>query len=603
MNSRKRQYGLAFLAATLAFIVYSWSAAPSVGINDAGELAGAAATLGIAHPTGYPLFILLAHAWTWLPIPGSTIHALNLFAAFCVACAVALFFDLALLLLRRLFPDQPHAVFAAFCSALLFAFARTVWDQATGIEVYSLHLFLLLLNLRLFLAAVFDDTDQRRWWLLWAACLGLAFANHMTTIMLAPAMLFLYFFRMGIGWRAWKCIGWMLLPFVAALSIYVYLPWRSSGAFPFQTPPEFDWGGVGRGLYWFSYHVTGRQYGTGMWSGEIAPQAKTLASVFFHQFAFIGVIPMLLGIWMVFKRERRLGVFFLLLVIGCLGYALTYRIYDIANYFLLAFIALLACTAIGLMALAAWRPMLIAALALPVIALTTNWNHCSDRGDYRVEDYVRCLMDNVEPNAIVITGQWEQAAAPFFYLQRVEHYRPDVVLVERNLLHRSWYVEQLRRWYPEFMQGSPEAMNILQRAIERFEQSGWWDDDCIAAEVGMINAWITDNFYQRPVYVTPDVLHKRTTVGEGLMRIPEGLALRFWPDPAATPPIKTDLHLDRFIAYRKHHDSLDALDMVKYARECIGMAITSASLNNQQSAVQALTPLMQKLNAILTTPD
>src|SRR5579872_4422903 len=72
----------------IAFIVYLLTLAPSVVFIDSGELATVAATLGIAHPTGYPLFSIVGYLFTHLPIGGSAVYKANLMAGF--FCAVGI---------------------------------------------------------------------------------------------------------------------------------------------------------------------------------------------------------------------------------------------------------------------------------------------------------------------------------------------------------------------------------------------------------------------------------------------------------------------------------------------------------------------------------
>src|SRR5712692_813729 len=192
VRSRNR---LGFTAAAIALLVYSLTANRSVTFTDSGELAAVSATLGIAHPTGYPLFTIVGNLWSKIPIPFSPVRKLNLFAAFCTAVSVFLFYKIMLVLLdgicqgaavskstrkgaRRadglaavapLDSSQRHC-FTALWTALAYAFARTVWEQATSTEVYSLHLVMLQASILLFLRA-----DRPRRFLLWAFFLGLAF--------------------------------------------------------------------------------------------------------------------------------------------------------------------------------------------------------------------------------------------------------------------------------------------------------------------------------------------------------------------------------------------------------------------------------------------
>src|SRR5437764_15450488 len=69
----------------ISFIVYLQTLAPAVPFIDGGELATVCATLGIAHPTGYPLFSLIGYLFAHLPIAGHVIMRVNIMSAFFVA--------------------------------------------------------------------------------------------------------------------------------------------------------------------------------------------------------------------------------------------------------------------------------------------------------------------------------------------------------------------------------------------------------------------------------------------------------------------------------------------------------------------------------------
>jgi hypothetical protein len=56
---------------------------------DGGDLITAAYTLGIPHPTGYPLYVLLARLFTFLPW-GGIAYRVNLMSAFFAAATVPL---------------------------------------------------------------------------------------------------------------------------------------------------------------------------------------------------------------------------------------------------------------------------------------------------------------------------------------------------------------------------------------------------------------------------------------------------------------------------------------------------------------------------------
>ena len=83
-NKTGNRFYFASGALLLSLIVFLVTAAPGVTFTDAGELAGVCTSLGVAHPTGYPLFTIMGHLWTLLPIAESPVFELNLFAGMLV---------------------------------------------------------------------------------------------------------------------------------------------------------------------------------------------------------------------------------------------------------------------------------------------------------------------------------------------------------------------------------------------------------------------------------------------------------------------------------------------------------------------------------------
>ncbi|MEJ2495676.1 MAG: DUF2723 domain-containing protein, partial [Ignavibacteriaceae bacterium] len=75
----------------VVFIIYLFTLAPSVVQIDSGELATVQATLGIAHPTGYPLYTIVGYLFSLIPLPFTKIYQLNLLAALYCSAGVSVF--------------------------------------------------------------------------------------------------------------------------------------------------------------------------------------------------------------------------------------------------------------------------------------------------------------------------------------------------------------------------------------------------------------------------------------------------------------------------------------------------------------------------------
>ena len=70
-----------------SFVLYIRTLAPSLLFGDSAEFQTIAYTLGMGHPTGYPIYILLAKLFTIIPV-GDVAYRVNLFSAFCAALTV-----------------------------------------------------------------------------------------------------------------------------------------------------------------------------------------------------------------------------------------------------------------------------------------------------------------------------------------------------------------------------------------------------------------------------------------------------------------------------------------------------------------------------------
>ena len=73
----------------VALLLYSWTLAPTVTLTDSGELIVVARGLGIAHPPGVPLWIILAHLASLVPL-GNIAQRINFSSALFAALTCAM---------------------------------------------------------------------------------------------------------------------------------------------------------------------------------------------------------------------------------------------------------------------------------------------------------------------------------------------------------------------------------------------------------------------------------------------------------------------------------------------------------------------------------
>ena len=185
LASSRLDYALALLTALLAFVLYLRTLAPGVLGGDSGEFQFAAWLGGFAHPTGYPLYLLLGWLWTHLLPLHDPAWRMNAFSALWGGIATGLVYLLALRMLRQA-SANPWSRLLALFAALTFAVTPTFWSQATLAEVYTLNAALvaaILLGL-----VIWGQTGSRRALYGVALLYGLSLAHHRTTLLYLPAI-------------------------------------------------------------------------------------------------------------------------------------------------------------------------------------------------------------------------------------------------------------------------------------------------------------------------------------------------------------------------------------------------------------------------------
>ncbi len=541
-----KKYTEHLLAAAVWSIVFSFylmTMAPTIGFIDSGELASVAVTLGSAHPTGYPLFTLLAKVFSMLPVADEPIVRLNILSALLTSLSVVVFFFLTIELLGKSEKRSWEVLPAAVVSSMFIGFSRTFWFQGLAIEVYSLHLLLVMIDMLLFVKAV--QRGSKHYWLLFAFMTGLSFTNHMTTVLLAPAMLYWYFAEYGLGKPAWKKFGILALPFAAGLSLYLYLLVRASQY------PLLNWGNpqsIER-LWW---HVTGKQFRVFMFSS--AEAARRQLDYFFDNLTVEFFFPVLilagLGAAVLLIREKRKFLFVLLLFAACVGYSINYDIHDIDSYFLLAFTAIALSSAFGIRFVLERMNGVnfrIAFLTLLLAVAAGQFYYNRERTDqstnYLAEDYTKNILLNLPPNAVIISYQWDYFIAASYYFQHVKGIRPDITVIDKELLRRSWYFTQLEKMYPELMQRSQQEVRLFLAELEKFEHDRPYEFTVIEGRYTQMIKSFIDRSGDQPVFVTPEIEEQYTA---GYFRVPEGLVFRLTKDTVYHPMKTMDFRFRDF---------------------------------------------------------
>jgi len=584
--------GLIVFIASL--VAYSLTLAPTVTLVDSGELIVAAKTLGVAHPPGFPLYVIFAHLATLIPI-GSVAARVN-FASAAFAAVGAAFITAAtyqaLINKRRLTTSKPNTkeergkkpkkgrtlsqstdidpafgkstlLISAMVPGLFLAFSRTFWAYATIAEVYTLNalliliIFLLMFRWRFgFISApalkkpsakplaartnsipadgvtsaateIRPPSDR----LLYAAAFvfGLALGVHHVTVgLMLPALAILVFKTQSIRFFLSKRLLYAaLIAITGLLIVYAYLPIAASRS------PIMNWGDP-RTVQRLIWQVTGKQYqvfisfSLSSMISQFGDFIKLVANEFGPWWLPGGLALAISGIYALFRQDKAMFWFLILVITADLVYSLGYDIAEDKDaYYLPTFMALAIAMGFGAewlinkvptQQIAGQPAAAVAALVLlltPILAGANNWRY-NDRGRYYVaQDYVENILSTVEQGGMLLTRDW-QVYSPMLYSSIIEHRRNDAVVLDVNQLRRSWYYDYLRRVYPSTIDQAKDKVDAFLEDLTHWEQ----DPDLYQRDLmlnqrinsrffEMILAFVSNHLQSGPVYVTLDIAGNR----------------------------------------------------------------------------------------------
>ena len=406
------------------FVVYALGACRTIYVGDSGELVTAVAVLGIPHPSGYPLYVLLGKLWTLLVPAGSIAFRMSLFSAFCGAAACGVVY--------RLARAAGLAVSAAILSSLLLAFSPTFWAEANVQRVYTLNaLFVAAATL---LAVRWDAADgdrRRRLFVLTLFVAGLGATNHTFMAVWTFAFaLFAVVTRRDLLEQP-KLLAAGGLAFAAGLLPYLYLPIRS------RQDPVLDWGNpeslgaliavVTRRDFWDRRFLEG--------PADLVPITADFFRGFYQEIGLPGVLLAVLGVVAVARGPRRrlvllpslvvLGNLAALALHGSRSDIFIWHRYAIPSYVMLSWVA--GWGAAQIMAMLPARAGLLL-LAMPVAMLVRGFPE-QDRSRYRIaEDFSRTLLKSLPPGSHLAASD-DNILFVLMYLHLVEEVRPDVDLI------------------------------------------------------------------------------------------------------------------------------------------------------------------------------
>ncbi|KAM9239163.1 protein O-mannosyl-transferase TMEM260 [Leptosomus discolor] len=446
--------------------LYTATLPPALPGGDAGELITAAYELGVAHPPGYPLFTLLAKLVTGLLPVGSPAYRVNLLCGLVGAAAASLLFYTVF----RLSGSYAGGILAAG----VFSFSRLTWQWSIAAEVFSLNN--LFVGLLMALTAHFEEAstakERSKFSKLGAFCCGLSLCNQHTIVLyiacIVPWVLSRLFRKTELSLGHLLKLG---LCFLAGLLPYLYLPASS-----YLNRARWTWGDQTT-FQGFLTHFLREEYGTfnlaksetGSSMREILAfqlaQMKSELSFPVLALALVACVSSALP-----TRQQKSPVIWLFAGMLCLyslffawranlditkplflGVVERFWLQSSAVVAVLAGLGLAVLTSVGSTMLEGSRalPWLewLSALTLVASQVWANYSTCDQSNNYVVDKFARNLLSSM-PTGAVILLRGDLPGNALRYVHYCEGMRPDITLVDQEMMTYEWYLPKLAKHLP-----------------------------------------------------------------------------------------------------------------------------------------------------------
>lgn len=448
--------------------------------GDSGEMIAAAATAGIAHPTGFPIYILAGRFFLLLFPFFEPAFGVNLLSAVSAALAAG-FLYLAVI-------NIPGARRGAVPAVFLLCFSETFWSHATTARVYSPGI--LTLSILLFLFLRWRSTGNAKLLLVAGFTLGLGMGTHFLVILFIPAFIVSLLLMNRTERPSIQTLVTTLLLSILGATIYLYLPVRASLA------PAISWD-FPDDLVSLSAFVTQKEFSYKIANRSVAGTYAVLAQsarIIYSDLTVFGIVAALAGAFRLLRRSRdifaALATIFLINLAVMVNYGNWDDLFILFRYLWPALITLMILGALGM----GWfvdflstklpgkgKRFEIRKLAVlpvfipPLLLLSGNYNDQNLKLENTARIHAENILASTGEGDILLLGGDAVFGPADYYLHRLLGKHPETAVILGEFLDRDWYYKQIAKEHPSlFPPGSrslPQGARLpalVERSIDDF---------------------------------------------------------------------------------------------------------------------------------------
>lgn len=574
--------------------VYIKTLTPTVPFWDSGEFIATSHLLGIPHPPGTPLYVLIGRLFSLLPVATVAVK-INFLSALMSSVTVCLMFLVTWRFLVRCLGHAPNKIeklfimAGAMTAAFFIAFSDSFWDNAIEAEVYSaaslVQALCVFLTLRWAEGRQKGKNDNLLLTIVYVMALA-GMGIHLGGVLVVPGLVLFVLMTNKKSLLSPRFIALSVGAIILGTSVTLFLYIRAhlEPAINEADPRTLKalWEQLNREQYgqgsvfyilthrktsWaFQFNEMFYRYTKGEY--ELFPEGSALHSLGVYLPLLAGLLGM---VWHAGREAKSWWMQFTIVVTTSLGLIIYLNFSDHEvrerDYFFTFFYQFFAvwmgmAVTAGLLTLnklfagkseggepalkSAVLPLVLA-LAVPLMGflpVRTYWKTHDRSGFWVAHDYAYNMLAPLPQNAILFTNG-DNDTFPLWYLQYVEGFRTDVRVANLSLLQTNWYNYQLKNTEPKV----PYTMSDVDIADMQpyYDSKGKvvWVKDLAINDIVKANAW------KRPLYVAVTV--PRSEFGYGDQMVLEGLNYRMTPEKGPEGRVdleKTMYALDKTFKWR-----------------------------------------------------
>jgi hypothetical protein len=477
-DSKKRLSITLLLAALISFVLYWLTCFRTFTWWDSSEYSLAALTLGVPHPPGSLLTVILGWMASKLPLGIDKFFELNLLASVIAAVTVYLVGYIGLRLYRQPVEEAENPKpttglkLGAFFGALTFGVSITTWFYAIRFTPYIttsvLTAFIIIAMLAWQRRSA--DSDSHLWLGLATLLFGLDFSVHRTNLLMLPALLIwilIFKPKAFISIKHWVAgiVGLAVGLSVQLLTIPIAAAQPVINMNNPNSPSRF-WD-----------YITLKQYGGG-WLINIFPRKAPFLSVqiadYFKVFganfansnwAYLGFLPLIIGLTglaLLFKRNWKLALgLTVLFIFSSFGAIIYFNLPEnffrsIDRHYMPSFVIFAIFIAYGAATIfkatfeltSKYRNLFIALviaamLIMPLQSLLNNYQNVDGSNSYFAYDTAKNFLSTLPRNAIFFS-QADVDTYTLWCIQQSEKFRSDLTVCNLSLMNTPWFIEQVQ---------------------------------------------------------------------------------------------------------------------------------------------------------------